>query len=122
MKKTIWLGILAFSLFLMGCGDVLTVLTVNEDGEKVYYTYISLGDHTVYDSTVTLKNWQDVEHLKFLNEDDSWADNLLFKNVKNKENIVVLANAKAAIEISFFDGGYKYALYMPTDGLSKAFN
>ena len=114
MKKTVWFVIGVFSLFLMGCDDVLTVVTVNENGEKVIHSYISLMGETVYDSTVSLKNWRDI--------DDFSSDDLLFTIVNNKENIVVLGDAEAAIEISFFDGGYKYTVFMSADGLSEAFN
>jgi len=119
MKKKILFVMVVFSLFLMGCDDVLTVVTVNEDGEKVIRSYISFIGNTVYDSTASLKNWRDVEDIK--NEDLS-SDNLLFTIVNNKENIVVLGNAEAAMEISFFDGGYKYTMYMSADGLSEIFN
>jgi len=119
MKKKIWLVIVVLSLFLMGCDDVLTVVTVNEDGEKVIRSYISLISNTVYDSTASLRNWRDVEYIK---NGDFSSDNLLFTIVNNNENIVVLGNAGAAIEISFFDGGYKYTMYMATDGFSEIFN
>jgi hypothetical protein len=114
MKKIVWFVIGVFLLFLMGCDDVLTVVTVNENGEKVIHSYISLMGDTVYDSTVSLKNWRDI--------DDFSSDDLLFTIVNNKENIVVLGDAEAAIEISFFDGGYKYTVFMSADGLSEAFN
>jgi hypothetical protein len=120
VKKTVWFVIGAFSLFLMGCDDVLTVVTVNENGEKVIHSYISLMGDTVYDSTASLKNWRDMEQIK--NDDDFSSDNLLFTIVNKKENIVVLGNAEAAVEISFFDGGYKYTAYMSADSLSEAFN
>ncbi|MDR3300965.1 MAG: hypothetical protein LBT01_00350 [Spirochaetaceae bacterium] len=119
MKKTVWFVIGVFSLFLMGCGDVLTVVTVNENGEKVIHSYISLMSDTVYDAAVSLKNWRDMEKIK--NNDDFSSDNLLFTIVNKKENIVVLGNGKAAVEISFFDGGYKYTGYLSADDLSKAF-
>ena len=114
MKKIVWVVIGVLSLFIMGCDDVLTVVTVNENGEKVINSYISLMGNTVYDSTVSLKNWRDI--------DDFSSDDLLFTIVNNKENIVVLGDAEAAIEISFFDGGYKYTVFMSADGLSEAFN
>jgi len=120
MKKKIWFVIVVFSLFLMGCDDVLTVVTINEKGEKVIHNYISLIGNTVYDSTVSIKNWRDMEQIK--NDDDFSSDNLLFTIVNNKENIVVLGNAEAAVEISFFDGGYKYTAYVSAYGLSNAFN
>jgi hypothetical protein len=120
MKKSVWFVLGVFSLFLMGCDDVLTVVTVNEKGEKVIHSYLSLIGETVYDSTVNLKNWRDAEQIK--NDGDFSSNNLLFTIVNKKENIVVLGNADAAIEISFFDGGYKYTAYVSADGLSKAFS
>jgi hypothetical protein len=119
MKKTVWFAIVMFLLFLMGCDDVLTVVTVNENGEKVIHSYISLMGNTVYDSTVSLNNWRDMEQIK---NGDLSSDNLLFTIVSNKENIVVFGDAEAAIEISFFEGGYKYTAYMSVDSLSNAFN
>jgi len=119
MKKKIWFLMGVFSLFLMGCDDVLTVVTVNEDGEKVIRSYISFIGNTVYDSTVSLRNWRDMEHI---NGGDLFSDGLLFTIVNNEENIVVFGDAKAAMEISFFDGGYKLTMYMATDGLSEIFN
>jgi hypothetical protein len=120
MKKNVWFLIGVFSLFLMGCDDVLTVVTVNENGEKVIHSYMSLMGDTVYDSTVSLKNWRDMEQIK--DDDDFSSDNLLFTIVNKKENIVVLGNTEAAVEISFFDGGYKYTAYVSADGLLEAFN
>ena len=119
MKKIVLFVIIVFSLFLMGCDDVLTVVTINEKGEKVIHSYISLMGNTVYDSTVTLKNWREMEQIK--NDNDFSSEDLLFTIVNNKEKIVVLGNAEAAIEICFFDGGYKYTAYMSADSLSKAF-
>ena len=116
MKKLALIGV--FSLLLMGCDDVLSVVTVNENGEKVIRNYISLLGNTVYDATMSLSNWQDVERLK---DDDLSTEDLLFTIVNNKENIVVLGTAEYAVEIKFFDGGYKYTVFMSADGLSEAF-
>jgi len=107
-----------FSLFLTGCYDVLSVVTVNKNGEKVVHNYISLIDGTVYDATVRLKNWQDTEQLK---DDDFSSEDLLFTIVSKKENIVVLGTTEYAMEIKFFDGGYKYTAFMSADGLLEAF-
>ena len=117
MKK-LAIIIAVFSLFLIGCDDVLSVVTVNEEGEKVFHNYISLIGETVYDATVSLKNWNDMERLK---DGDLSPEDLLFTIVNNKENIVVLGTAEYAIEIKFFDGGYKYTAFMSADGLSEAF-
>jgi hypothetical protein len=118
MKKlAVLIGV--FSLFLMGCDAVLSVVTVNENGEKVFHNYISLIGDTVYDATVKIKNWQEMEQLK---DDDFSSENLLFTIVNQKENIVVLGTAEYAMEIKFFDGGYKYTAFMSSDDLSKALN
>jgi hypothetical protein len=117
MKKfAVVIGV--FSLSLMGCDDVLSVVTVNENGEKVIHNYVSLIGNTVYDATISLKNWQDMEQLK---DDDFSSGDLLFTIVSNKENIVVLGTAEAAMEIKFFDGGYKYTAFVSADSLSEAF-
>ena len=118
MKKlVILIGLI--SLILMGCDDVLSVITVNENGEKVVHNYISMIGDTVYDATVNLKNWQDTELLK---EGDFSLEDLLFTIVSNKENVVVLGTAESAMEIKLFDGGYKYTVFVSVDSLSKAFS
>jgi hypothetical protein len=123
MKKAVWVLIGVFSLFLMGC-DFLTVATVDENGETVEYTYISLVDNTVYDSTARLKNWRDVWRRNAAingnnpSIDDSWDDTLLFTIVNEKENIVVFGDANGAVEMSFFNGGCKCAVYVSTDSLN----
>jgi len=119
MKKNFWflMVMIVFSLFLMGCDDVLTVVTVNENGEKVLRSYISFFGNTVYDSTISLRNWRDVGYIF----EDLSSENLLFTIVNNKENIVVLGDAEAAVEISFFDGGFRYTMYMSADSLSEIF-
>jgi len=82
MKKLILAVVMGvFSLFLMGCDDVLSVVTVNEQGEKVIHTYILLIGKTVYDATVSLRNWRDMDHLK---DGDFSSENLLFTIVNNK--------------------------------------
>jgi len=117
MKKiAIIIGI--FSLFLMGCDDILSVVTVNENGEKVVHNYVSMMGNTVYDTTMSLKNWQNIEQIK---DDDFSSESLLFTIISNKENIVVLGNAEYAMEIKFFDGGYKYTGFVSADSLSGAF-
>jgi len=119
MKKlALVLVIGVFSLFFMGCDDVLSIVTVNENGEKVIHNYVSFISDTVYDATVSLKNWQDMELLK---EDDFSSESLLATIVSKKENIVVLGTDDYAMEIKLFDGGYKYTMFMSADGFSKAF-
>ena len=121
MKKR--LGILLLScllaLLLTSCDEVLSVVTVGENGEKVVNSYVSMFGDKVYDETASFKSWKDIE---LLNDEDAVdMDDLLFKIESKKENVVVLGDKDAAIEISFFDGGYKYTLFASTDSLSNAF-
>ena len=70
--------------------------------------------NTVYDETVSLKSWRDI-----FSEDESIdLDDLLFKIVNKKEKIVVLGNKEVAVEIYFFDGGYKYTVFSSMGSLS----
>lgn len=121
MKKR--LGILLLScllaLLLTSCDEVLSVVTVGENGEKVVNSYVSMFGDKVYDETASFKSWKDIELLS--DEDAVDMDDLLFKIESKKENVVVLGDKDAAIEISFFDGGYKYTLFASTDSLSNAF-
>lgn len=121
MKKK--LGFLLFScllaLLLTSCDEVLSVVTVGENGEKVVNSYVSMFGDKVYDETASFKSWKDIELLS--EEDAVDMDDLLFKIESKKENVVVLGDKDAAVEISFFDGGYKYTLFASTDSLSNAF-
>lgn len=121
MKKR--LGILLLScllaLLLTSCDEVLSVVTVGENGEKVVNSYVSMFGDKVYDETASFKSWKDIELLS--DEDAVDMDDLLFKIESKKENVIVLGDKDAAIEISFFDGGYKYTLFASTDSLSNAF-
>ena len=121
MKKR--LGILFFScllaLLLTSCDEVLSVVTVGENGEKVVNSYVSMFGDKVYDETASFKSWKDIELLS--DEDAVDMGDLLFKIESKKENVIVLGDKDAAIEISFFDGGYKYTLFASTDSLSNAF-
>jgi len=117
MRKLIVIIIGVASLFLMGCDDVLSVVTVNEKGEKVIHNYISLLGNTVYDDTISLKNWKDTAQLK---DQDLFSGELLVSIVSKKENIVVIGTTEYAMEIKFFEGGYKYTVFMSADSLSKA--
>jgi len=56
-----------------------------------------------------------------LKEDDLASGYLLFTIVSVKENIVVLGTAESAIEIKFFDGGYRYTAFVSAEAFSKAF-
>ena len=121
MKKR--LGILLLScllaLLLTSCNEVLSAVTVGENGEKVVNSYVSMFGDKVYDETASFKSWKDIELLS--DEDAVDMDDLLFKIESKKENVVVLGDKDAAVEISFFDGGYKYTLFASTDSLSNAF-
>lgn len=120
MKKKF--GMLLFScalaLLLTSCDEVLSVVTLNENGEKVVNNYISMFGDTVYDESISLKSWHDIEFFG----DDSFLEmnDLLFKIENKKENIVVLGDEEAAIEISLFDGGYKYTIFSSMAALTEA--
>ena len=118
MKKKF--GILLVScllvLLLAGCDEVLSVVTPGEDGKKVVTNYISMFGDTVYDESVSLKSWRDIE--LFDSQEGVQMDNLLFKIENKKENVVVLGDKDAAIEISFFDGGYRYRFFTSLDSVN----
>ncbi|MGP1600890.1 hypothetical protein [Treponema sp.] len=119
MKKKI--GILFFSLLLAvlltSCDEVLSVVTAGENGEKIVNNYVSIISDKVYDETMTFKSWQDIDIV-----DDVEKDDLLFKIENKKEKIVVLGDKNAAIEISFFDGGYKYTVFSSMESLNHMFD
>lgn len=121
MKKKI--GVVLFSLLLVlllsSCDEVLSIVTAGENGEKIVNNYVSIISDKVYDETITLKSWQDIDFIddeEFLDTDD-----LLFKIENKKENIVVLGDEESAIEISFFDGGYKYTVFSSIESLNRMF-
>lgn len=114
----LFLCLLAF--LLTSCDEVLSVVTVNKDGEKVVNNYVSMFGNKVYDESVTLKSWKDIE--LFNDYDGIDMEDLLFKIVNKKENLVVLGDEKTAIEISFFDGGYKYKLFSSMEELNNMFD
>lgn len=119
MKKKI--GILFFSLLLAvlltSCDEVLSVVTAGENGEKIVNNYVSIISDKVYDETMTFKSWQDIDIVNDVEKDD-----LLFKIENKKEKIVVLGDKNAAIEISFFDGGYKYTVFSSMESLNHMFD
>ena len=119
MKKLALAAVIGVSLlFLMGC-DVISVVTVNDSGEKVIHTFVSLMGETVYDATVSVRNWREMAH--FNEWDELSVENLLFTIVSRQENMVVFGNADYAVEVKFFDGGYKYMMYISSDSLSSVF-
>lgn len=123
MKKK--LGILLFSclliILLTSCDEVLSVVTENESGEKVVNNYVSMFDDTVYDESASIKSWRDIDLFEGADIDEI-IDDLLFKIENKKENLVVFGNEDAAVEISFFDGGYNYKIYTSIDSVDQAMN
>lgn len=121
MKKKI--GVVLFSLLLVfllsSCDEVLSVVTVGENGEKIVNNYVSVISDKFYDETVTLKSWRDIDFIK--DEEFIEIDDLLFKIENKKENIVVFGDEESAIEISFFDGGYKYTVFSSIESLNRMF-
>lgn len=120
-KKLLILFLSCLAAFLLAsCNEVLSVVTVDKNGEKVVSNYVSLISDKVYDESVSFKSWNDIE---LLSKEQSIAmDNLLFKIENKKENIVVLGDKDAAVELSFFEGGYKYTLFVSADSLSESMN
>ena len=121
MKKKI--GVVLFSLLIVfllsSCDEVLSVVTVGENGEKIVNNYVSVISDKFYDETVTLKSWRDIDFIK--DEEFIEIDDLLFKIENKKENIVVFGDEESAIEISFFDGGYKYTVFSSIESLNRMF-
>ncbi len=120
MKKKIAMLFLCLLAFLItSCDEVLSVVTANENGEKIVNNYISLFGDTVYDESVSMKNWQTGD---ILNESGIDTTNLLFKIENKKDHLVVLGDKEVAVELSFFDGGYKYKLFASSDSMNNAFS
>lgn len=108
-------------LLITSCDEVLSVVTVGEDGEKVVNNYVSMFSDKVYDESVSMKTWKNIDVF----EDEDFVemmDDLLFKIESKKEKIVVLGDEDTAIEISFFDGGYKYTIFSSMADLNRMFN
>lgn len=117
MKKKLGIGLILclMALLFTSCGEILSVVTLDKNGKKVVNNYTSMFGDTVYDETVSFKSWRDSN---IFGENNSInMDELLFKIENKKENIVVLGDKNAAIELSFFDGGYKYTLYTSMDSM-----
>ena len=120
-KKLLILLLSCLAAFLLtSCDEVLSVVTVDENGEKVVNNYVSLFADKVYDESVSFKSWNDIELLS--KEKTVEMNSLLFKIENKKENIVVLGDKESGVELSFFDGGYKYTLFASTDSLSESMN
>jgi len=122
MKKKVVIILLSCLLLclLTSCDEVLSVVTCNENGEKVVNSYISALKNKVYDESSSPKNWQELELFGDMDFLDINQDDLLFKIIKLKEKIVVVGNKEAAVEIVFFDGGYDYTVYVSMDEVSKS--
>ncbi|MDE5899205.1 MAG: hypothetical protein K2H09_08100 [Treponemataceae bacterium] len=119
------LGMFLFScllvLLITSCDEVLSVVTPGENGEKVVNNYVSMLGDKVYDESVSMKTWNDIDI--FEDEDIvAMMDNLLFKIENDKERIVVLGDKDTAVEISFFDGGYTYTVFSSMESLNRMFN
>ena len=122
MKKKIWILIfsLLIGILLTSCDEILSVVTAGENGEKVVNNYVSIFSDKVYDKTITFKSWQDASIVD--DEEVVEKDDLLFKIVNKKEQIVVLGDEDAAIELNFFDGGYRYTVYSSMESLNHMFD
>ncbi|MBO5236574.1 MAG: hypothetical protein J6B32_05645 [Spirochaetaceae bacterium] len=112
-KISIILLLCLFVLLLTSCNEVLSVVTLDEYGEKVLHQYILMYEDTVYDETITLKSWNSSNI--FSDQDEIDMDELLFKIENKKENIVVLGDEACAIELSFFDGGCDFKFFYSMD-------
>ncbi len=97
------------------------MVTPGENGEKVVNNYVSMFSDKVYDESVSIKTWN---NLDIFEDKDvvEMMDDLLFKIENKKEKIVVLGDKNAAIEISFFDGGYKYTIFSSMESLNHMFD
>jgi len=122
MEKKLVILLFSFLLvfLLTSCDEVLSVVTQSADGKKIVNSYVSMITDKVYDESSSIKSWQDIDI--FEGEEIVNMDNLLFKIINKKENIVVFGDKDAAVEISFFDGGYKYTYFVSQESLSNAFD
>ena len=117
-------GILLFSclfaILLTSCDELLSVVTAGENGEKIVKNYVSVISDKVYDETVSFNSWKDTE---ILTDDDEVVkmDALLFKIENKKDQLVVLGDKDSAVELSFFDGGYKFTVFASMDSFDNMF-
>lgn len=120
LKLFLVLGLLA--ILLTSCDEVLSLVTEGENGEKNVTNYISLMGNTVYDQTVSIKDWEKTEVFNTYDEENfnNFKNNLIFKNVNKKDKIVVVADKDTAYEITFFDGGYKYKAFITMEAFERA--
>lgn len=119
MKKKLGILLLLCLLVFMftSCDEVLSVVTEGEGGEKIVTNYFSMLEDTVYDESASLKSWQDIT----LFEKDIEMDDLLFKIENKKDNVVVFGSKEAAVELSFFEGGFKFKFFASMDELNNMF-
>ncbi len=122
MKKKFGILLLSclFALMFTGCDEVLSVVTCNEEGEKIVNSYISIFGDKVYDETSSIKSWDKLTIFEDVDMDD--MDDLLFKIENKKEQIVVVGTKETAIEITFFEGGYNYKLFSSAEAINNAIN
>lgn len=113
-KLSIILCLCVFAFLFTSCDEVLSVVTLDEDGNKVINQYVLMFEEKFYDETVSLKTWQ--ENF-FTDELDIEMDELIFKIEDKKENLVVFGDTEAAVEMSFFEGGYNLKLFYSLDDL-----
>lgn len=104
------------ALLFTSCDEVLSVVTVNEKGEKVVNNYVAMLSDESYDGTISFNSWE-----KILIDEELQMDNLIFTIENKKENVVVLGNKQEALEIKFFDGGYKCTVFASMDSLNRMF-
>lgn len=117
MKKKIELLAAVFLSFLfVSCDEVLSVATKNGNGGKVIRNYVKMIGDTVYDDSVNMGSW---ENAYVFDGDDVDLDNLLFKIENKKEKLIVLGSSETAVELKFFDGGYKYTLFVEDEALKS---
>ena len=119
MKRKVGVFLFSFVLavLLTSCGEVLSVVTAGKDGEKKVNNYVSIFNDKVYDETAKFKKWKDLSVF-----DDEEMDDMLFTIENEKEKLVVCGDEEGAIEISFFDGGYKYTVFSSMDSLNEMFD
>lgn len=110
-KNKLILFLLLLLVFLFtSCDEVLTVVTENENGEKIVTKYISFIGEKVYDNSASFKNWEENDQVDYFLEEIE--DECTFTIKNSKDQIVVLGNEESALELKFFEGGYSYMLYM----------
>ena len=64
MKKKIFFVFFSclFAFMLTSCGKILSVVTVDDDGEKVITNYISVIGNEVYDASSSFSSWKELQN------------------------------------------------------------